>query len=244
MHLPSCARGELRYNRLMPTRRLPLFPLGVVLFPGMRLPLHIFEERYKLMIGRCLQWQAPFGVVLASGNGIATIGCSALVEQVVKTYEDGRMDIVTTGQSAYRIQELHNDEPYLEGDVEFLDDERPLRGLQVQPTPALRGPQVPSTPGSGLPDDAKQLRVLFEKCYRLLHDNSAPPAEGAETVSLAYRVAASLPLDLETRQAVLETRVEADRQTLLIERLSRIMPELERVHAARSKVSGNGHALN
>ena len=61
----------------MATRRIPLFPLGLVLFPGRNLPLHIFEERYKLMIARCTQAQVPFGIVLASGEGIATIGCTA-----------------------------------------------------------------------------------------------------------------------------------------------------------------------
>jgi len=205
----------------MPTTRIPLFPLNVVLFPGTRLPLHIFEERYKLMIGRCIQQQAPFGVVLAVRDGIATIGCTAQVLQVVKTYEDGRMDIITTGQSVYRIQELHNDRPYLEGDVEMLDDD-------------LR-------PGSDA--EAKQLRAIFDKCYRLLH-NSAPEVEEEADVPLSYQIAAELPLELEARQAVLETRAEADRRTLLIERLTQALPQLERIHTARSKVSGNGHALN
>lgn len=205
----------------MATRRIPLFPLGVVLFPGTRLPLHIFEERYKLMIGRCMQQQAPFGVILAIRDGIATIGCTAQILQVAKTYEDGRMDIITTGQSAYRVQELHHDQPYLEGDVEMLDDD-------LRP-----GPDA----------ETKQLRAIFEKCYRLLH-NSAPEIEEDADVPLTYQIAAELPLDLEVRQAVLETRVEADRRVLLIERLTQALPDLERIHAARSKVSGNGHVVH
>jgi ATP-dependent Lon protease len=204
----------------MATRRIPLFPLGLVLFPGRNLPLHIFEERYKLMITRCTQAQAPFGIVLASGEGIATIGCTANILQIVKTYEDGRMDIVTSGESAYRIHELHNDEPYLEGDVEMLADDSQ----------------------SGSPAAEKELRDLFEKCYRLFSDGALPPTEDDPNVSLAYQVAADLPLDLDVRQAVLEVRAEADRRQLLIERLSEILPELERIQKARSKVSGNGHA--
>jgi ATP-dependent Lon protease len=206
----------------MATRRMPLFPLGVVLFPGRQLPLHIFEERYKLMIGRCVQQQTPFGIVLAGEDGIATIGCTASVLQIVKTYEDGRMDIVTAGESAYRIRELHNDEPYLEGDVEILPDD----------------PQ----PGSAA--IAEDLRDLFEKCYFLFSDGPAPPAEDDPEVSLSYQIASDLPLDLEVRQAILEVRAEADRRLLLIERLSQILPELERIHKARSKVAGNGHALS
>lgn len=206
----------------MATRRIPLFPLGLVLFPGRQLPLHIFEERYKLMIARCAQAQAPFGIVLASGEGIATIGCTANILQIVKTYDDGRMDIVTSGESAYRIHELHNDEPYLEGDVEMLADD----------------PQ----PGSAAA--AKELRALFEKCFSLFSDGAVPPTQEDPAVSLAYQIAADLPLDLDVRQAVLEVRVEADRRHLLIERLTEILPELERIQKARSKVSGNGHALS
>lgn len=204
----------------MPTRRIPLFPLGLVLFPGRQLPLHIFEERYKLMIARCAQAQGPFGIVLASGEGIATIGCTANILQIVKTYEDGRMDIVTSGESAYRIQELHNDEPYLEGDVEMLADD----------------------PHPGSAAAAKELRALFEKCFNLFSDGAVPPTEEDPAVSLAYQIAADLPLDLDVRQAVLEVRAEADRRQLLIERLNEILPELERIQKARSKVSGNGHA--
>lgn len=206
----------------MATRRIPLFPLGLVLFPGRRLPLHIFEERYKLMIARCVQSQDPFGIVLASGEGIATIGCTANILQIVKTYEDGRMDIVTSGESVYRILELNNDEPYLQGDVEMLADD----------------PQ----PGSAAA--AKELRDLFEKCYRLFSDGQTPEAEDDPAVSLSYQVAADLPLDLDVRQAVLEVRKEADRRQMLIERLKEILPELERIQRARSRVSGNGHALN
>ena len=206
----------------MATRRIPLFPLGLVLFPGRRLPLHIFEERYKLMIARCVQSQDPFGIVLDSGEGIATIGCTANILQIVKTYEDGRMDMVTSGESVYRILELNNDEPYLQGEIEMLADD----------------PQ----PGSAAA--AKELRALFEKCYRLFSDGQAPATENDPGPSLSYQVAADLPLDLDVRQAVLEVRVEADRRQLLIERLKEILPELERIQRARSKVSGNGHAPN
>jgi Lon protease-like protein len=206
----------------MATRRIPLFPLGVVLFPGRQLPLHIFEERYKLMIGRCAQQHTPFGIVLASGDGIATVGCTANILEIAKTYEDGRMDIVTSGESAYGIRELHNDEPYLEGDVEILPDD----------------------PRPGSEKAAEELRDLFETCYFLFTDSPAPTDEEDPNVSLSYQVAAELPLDLDVRQALLEVRVEADRRLLLIERLNHILPELERIHKARAKVAGNGHALS
>src|SRR5258708_6089435 len=86
---------------LMTTEHIPLFPLAVVLLPGMTLPLHIFEPRYKRMMKTVIDEETPFGVVLARENGIATVGCTATVRNVARTYPDGRMDIVTSGESAY-----------------------------------------------------------------------------------------------------------------------------------------------
>ena len=79
---------------------LPLFPLDVVLFPEMVLPLHIFEERYKEMIAECLQDNSPFGVLYAHDDRVATIGCTAEVSQVIKQYPDGRLDLVAVGSEA------------------------------------------------------------------------------------------------------------------------------------------------
>jgi Lon protease-like protein len=102
---------------------LPLFPLGVVLLPGNRLPLHIFEERYKDMIGIVLREQREFGVVLASSGGIAASGCTAIVEEVTQQFPDGRMDIVTVGYRRFSIFSLNEEKDYLQATVNFFDDE-------------------------------------------------------------------------------------------------------------------------
>ncbi|HMK38660.1 MAG TPA: LON peptidase substrate-binding domain-containing protein, partial [Bacteroidota bacterium] len=78
----------------MPETWLPLFPLNVVLFPRSALPLHIFEERYKVLINECVERGTPFGVALAREKGMADVGCSAVVSSVTRRYDDGRMDIV------------------------------------------------------------------------------------------------------------------------------------------------------
>ena len=85
---------------------IPIFPLGIVAFPGQRTPLHIFEERYKLMIQRCLDRQLGFGIIYYDGNHLARCGCTAVVTEVIHTYDDGRMDILTTGQDRFvmRVQ--------------------------------------------------------------------------------------------------------------------------------------------
>src|SRR3990170_5299180 len=101
--------------------RIPLFPLDLVLFPGVSLPLHIFEPRYKLMTQHCLDERLEFGVILTRSDGIAPVGCTAEIAELVKRYPDGRMDILTMGRSRYRIQEVFEEKPYLEGQIEYVD---------------------------------------------------------------------------------------------------------------------------
>ena len=202
--------------------RIPLFPLQLVLLPGRKLPLHIFEPRYKLMIRQAVHNSEPFGIVLAQQDGIATIGCTAVVVQVTKTYEDGRMDIMTSGQAAYRIQEIHDDKPYLEATVELLADD-------PQPTPA---------------STTDKLRELFTKCHLLLRGSLPPRTDDAPPASLAYRLAGELPLDLGLLQELLEIRVESERQSRLLQGLNELLPQLAKVQQMRSKAAGNGHSLN
>src|SRR5690242_17414762 len=97
--------------------RIPLFPLNVVLLPGADLPLHIFEPRYRQMIRHCVKEKSEFGILLALSKGIVRVGCTAEVVDVVKRYNDGRMDILTVGRSPFRIVELINAERYAEEEL-------------------------------------------------------------------------------------------------------------------------------
>jgi ATP-dependent Lon protease len=193
-----------------------------VLLPGNILPLHIFEPRYKLMIRHVIDESRPFGVVLALDNGIATIGCTAIVARVFKTYEDGRMDIETLGESAYRINEVHQEKPHLEATVELLSDD---------PTPAP-------------PAVTEELRTVFAQCHLLMHDSPPSPVEDVPGASLAYRLACEVPLGLTIVQELLEMRSEFQRQSKLIERLNQLLPDLSRTRHMRSRAQGNGHGLN
>ena len=103
---------------------IPLFPLGVVLLPQMELPLHIFEERYKVMINECLEQDRVFGVVYYDGTDLRSIGCTAKILDVVKQYEDGRMDIVTLGKTRFVIKDMDQSRIYLQAKVLFFEDER------------------------------------------------------------------------------------------------------------------------
>jgi Lon protease-like protein len=107
----------------MSLRLIPLFPLNVVVFPRTKLPLHIFEERYKEMVGDAIRDESEFGIVLAKENGIVNAGCTVTVEKVLQMYPDGRMDILTSGQRRFEIASLNEEKIYLQGEVSFFDDE-------------------------------------------------------------------------------------------------------------------------
>src|SRR5437016_9306537 len=117
----------------MQSKLLPLFPLQVVVFPRTQLPLHIFEDRYKEMVGDAIRDNSEFGVVLAKEEGIVNAGCTVKVEKVLQMYPDGRMDVLTRGQRRFEILTLNEEKNYLQGEVRFFDDE------DFDPTPeALR----------------------------------------------------------------------------------------------------------
>jgi len=110
---------------------LPLFPLEIVLLPEEPLPLHIFEDRYKKMIGDCLKAKAAgrgqqeFGVVLLKGKSVSPVGCTAHIVNVTRQYEDGRMDILTVGKRRFEILLTNEELPYQRGAVEYFEDDGP-----------------------------------------------------------------------------------------------------------------------
>jgi len=108
----------------MQHQTIPLFPLGIVLVPKMPLPLHIFEERYKTMIGECLESGQEFGIVYTSGSRMQEIGCTATVKRVMNRYDDGRMDILAFGKRRFYLNGVLEGNAYQQGKVEFFDDER------------------------------------------------------------------------------------------------------------------------
>ena len=103
--------------------RIPLFPLHLVLFPGMLLSLHIFEPRYRRMIRQCIDEKQEFGIILQRNEKLSRVGCAARVEEVFKKYEDGRFDIEVRGQERFRVRRLFEDHAHLEAEVEFFSDE-------------------------------------------------------------------------------------------------------------------------
>src|SRR5512133_1082891 len=103
-------------------RDFPLFPLGIVALPHEIVPLHIFEERYRTMIGECLERGSEFGIVWAGDEGLRPIGCAVEIAEVLERMEDGRMNILTRGTRPFRIVDERHDLAYPAGTVEFLAD--------------------------------------------------------------------------------------------------------------------------
>ena len=101
---------------------LPLFPLPLVLLPQNPLPLHIFEERYREMIGEAIADDSEFGIVMAAQGGIVNVGCTATIERVVERFDDGRLNIATLGRRRFEVLSINEDRAFLRGEVNFFDD--------------------------------------------------------------------------------------------------------------------------
>jgi ATP-dependent Lon protease len=200
--------------------RIPLFPLDIVLFHGQAVPLHIFEPRYQQMTRHCIDTQSPFGIVYLSGVNLAQTGCSAMIVKILKKYEDGRSDILTAGQNAFRLVRTYDDKPYTEADVEYLEED--FIGVD-----------------SAI---SSRLEQLCNQCHQILYGEDAPRFETEGGISLAYHVASELPVDVAIRQALLETRSESVRQEQLVAHLSEWYPQLQKREHVRGKAAGNGNA--
>jgi Lon protease-like protein len=197
---------------------LPLFPLQVVLFPGAELPLHIFEDRYKEMIGEAVSGRLEFGVVLAGEKGLLNTGCTATVERVLKQYPDGRMDIVTLGRRRFEILLLNTERAFLRGTVEFFDDE-----------------QTDQAP----PEIRKLALDGYNEMQTLLSDHPLPAGEAGD-LRLSFRLAEPIP-DLSLRQLLLTTRSEAERMRRLAEFFPDYLVRQRRIHHVKNIAPRNGH---
>src|SRR5262249_28212122 len=106
-----------------PEPLLPLFPLDLVLLPHTNLPLHIFEPRYKEMIGDCLRNDSEFGMLVVQDQSVAAMGCTASITKVLDRFPDGRMNILVRGQHRFEISELNDEKSYLRGRPQFFNDD-------------------------------------------------------------------------------------------------------------------------
>jgi Lon protease-like protein len=197
---------------------LPLFPLQVVLLPGAELPLHIFEDRYKEMIGEILRERQEFGVVLASEKGIVNTGCTATIDKVLRRYPDGRLDIVVRGRRRFEILLLNDERAYLRGAVDFFDDEQ----------------AVPPTA------DMQQRAIEGYNQLQALSSSSPLEPEQSQNPQLSFLLAQPVP-DLDFRQSLLATRSEADRIRQLADFFPSYIVRQRRIQHVKDVAPRNGH---
>lgn len=207
---------------------LPLLPLEVVLLPEEPLPLHISEERYQQMIGECLQAKTTgsgpqeFGVVLAKGQEMRTVGCTARIINLTRKFEDGRMDIFTVGNRRFEILYTNEEKAYMRGGVDFFDDDA--------------GTDIPE-------EDAAQRAIeLFRNALQRIHKSTEIPIYFPRPYRhLSFRIAAGLPLDLDFKQQLLSVRNESERLREVTHVTDLLIAQFDLVQKARAKAGGNGN---
>jgi Lon protease-like protein len=200
--------------------RIPLFPLGLVLLPGMPLPLHIFEERYKQMITECLDASAPFGIVWFDGQSIRSVGCTARIVKVLHRYEDGRMDILTQGERRFFTEVWVEEKPYMEADVRFIED--------------VEEPTDPEVLGT--------VQTLLAKLSEAGHPPEVVEVLDADNAQqLSFGIPALEGFSHAERQRFLEMTSETERLRKGLKVLSQILERAQVTQQIQKIIGGNGH---
>jgi Lon protease-like protein len=196
---------------------LPIFELPLVLLPGEQIPLHIFEERYKRMVGTSLEQEEPFGIVLRDDEGARSVGCTARIDEVTERFEDGRLNILVRGEAPFRVLDRFESPEYPAGEIELIPDE-----------------DVPPIDEDAATAARESFAELAERAT-----GQRPEPEELDGAS-AYAIAARIELPAETKQQLLEMRDEDERMALLANALGAVGKALERAEEAAERASGNG----
>jgi Lon protease-like protein len=199
-----------------PVRDFPLFPLGIVALPGEVVPLHVFEERFKTMIERCLADESEFGIVWLADDGLREVGCACEITELVDRDDEGRLNVLTRGTRPFRLIEREDRLPYPAGAIELLAD---------------REEEV---------DEA--LAALARETYAELVERATdarPEPPGLARMS-AYEMAGTVDFGLDAKQALLDMRSENARLRLVIRLFRAAMKRMEFVSHAQTRARSNG----
>ena len=194
----------------------PLFPLGLVALPTELVPLHIFEDRYKTMIERCLDEEIEFGIVWMADDGLRPIGCACEVAEVVERMEDGRLNLIARGTRPFRIETRQDELPYPAGTVEFLAD-RPEE------------------------TDAEAAEAAHAAYAELVNEATDRDPDLTEIGAMsAYQMAATVEFGLDAKQGLLDLRSEAARLRLVTRLFRAAIKRLDFVNRAQARARSNG----
>jgi len=197
-----------------------LFPLGVVLLPGERIPLHVFEPRYRELIGECLELGVPFGLVFADESGLREIGTEAAVVEVSRSFEDGRLIIIVEGSERFRIVELTEGRSFATARVAVVHDE------DEEPAPE---------------ELARCLAAFRALAAEAGAEPGDPDVAGAR---IAYWIGAQVDLGAEAKQGLLELGSERERLLRLSGLLEEATSAVRRERTARERAGGNGRVAS
>ena len=198
---------------------LPLFPLGLVLYPHEQVPLHIFEERYKDLMAFCTTHDAPFGVVLADDGSIASVGCTAYIQRILKRYENGSADLIAKGHERFRVDEVFDDRAsYYTADVTLIED----------------------TDTHADSDLRERMITQHMKLLELAGRTVRPGLYQADQ-PLSFVLAQNAGLSLTQKQEVLQLRTENERVQYLVEHFGELIPQVEEKEDVQRRVKSNGH---
>ena len=197
-------------------RDFPLFPLGLVALPSELVPLHIFEERYKTMIGRCLDEESEFGIVWMAEDGLRPIGCACEIAEVVEKMDDGRINLIARGTRPFRIDARQEELPYPAGTVEFLAD---------------RSEDLDAAA-------AEEAHAAYADLVNEATDREPDLTEiGAMS---AYQMAATVEFGLDAKQGLLDLRSESARLRLVTRLFRAALKRLDFVNRAQARARSNG----
>lgn len=195
---------------------LGLFPLGIVLLPSEQLPLHIFEERYKELIGECLEDDGEFGLVYADDDGIRDVGTRARISEVLTRFEDGRLNVLVEGGERFHLEELTDGRSFQTGYVSTIDDED-----DPAETAAI--------------DEALR---LFGKLREVTGSDVAVPESG--TPQLSFILAGKVELPSDEKIELLREVSERRRMERVQDLLENAVLTAQRVRRAAERAATNG----
>jgi Lon protease-like protein len=195
---------------------LPIFELPLVLLPGEQVPLHIFEERYKAMMARCLEEESEFGIVWLADDGLRPIGCACEIAEVLETLPDGRINLVARGTRVFRIETRQEDLPYPAGTIEFLED---------------RAEELDAQAAAGAHSAYADL---------VDHATDKPPGPGEIEAMTAYEMAATVEFGLDAKQGLLDLRSESARMKLVARLCRAAIKRLDFIDRAQARARSNG----
>jgi Lon protease-like protein len=205
------------------TSELPLFPLPFVLFPSMMIQLHIFEDRYKEMIGECLKTRGEFGVLFYNdkNNQLSNVGCSASIVQLLNLYDDGRMDILIEGQRRFQALEFIQRRSFLEASVEFFDDDTE----------------------EDVPDDVlSQVLNTYQEMIRLQTKGVGAIKGIFDPVQFSFIISSTIEIEWSEKQTLLELTSTTERIVKLKTALDDSVNRLKELRDMERHAGRNGHS--